>query len=75
MKKCDKHHGDITYDEVIYLECPLCKMNDYDEVMEDNVDLNNFNDDLKLITDRVWTEISELIDEIGFDDAKKPLKN
>ena len=36
MKKCDKHHGDIAYDETIYLECPLCKASDYDNIVEDN---------------------------------------
>ena len=25
MKKCEEHHGDIEYDEKIYLECPVCK--------------------------------------------------
>jgi hypothetical protein len=24
MKKCDKHHGDIEYDNKLYRECPLC---------------------------------------------------
>lgn len=36
MKKCDKHHGEIAYDETIYLECPLCKVSDYDDIVEDN---------------------------------------
>jgi uncharacterized protein (DUF3084 family) len=25
MQKCDNHAGKIEYDEVVYLDCPLCK--------------------------------------------------
>jgi Ca2+-binding EF-hand superfamily protein len=26
MKTCKNHNGDIQYDEVVYIDCPLCKV-------------------------------------------------
>lgn len=51
MKRCDKHHGDIEYDEMIYLECPLCRTADYDEVVKENKDFDSHIDDLKTSID------------------------
>ena len=48
MKTCDKHHGQIQYDGVIYLECPLCRVADYDEVVEEIDCVEARNDNLKL---------------------------
>lgn len=52
MKKCDKHHGDIEYDEKIYLECPMCK------VKADLLDINYIFTSTEII--------EEVVDEIAW---------
>ena len=32
-KTCDKHHGQIQYDGMIYLECPLCEIYDLERAV------------------------------------------
>ena len=61
MKKCDKHHGEIQYDEIIYTDCPMCKMHDYDEIVEDNTDTGNHNDALKTAVDDAYDEMDRAI--------------
>ena len=36
MKICEEHHGQIIYDGMIYLECPLCKCESSGEINEEN---------------------------------------
>ena len=64
MKKCDKHHGEIQYDEVIYTDCPMCVMSDYDEIVEDNTDLGNHREDLKIVVEGAYNKLDELIKDI-----------
>lgn len=76
MKTCDKHHGEIQYDGMIYLECPLCKMTDYDEIMEDNCDKETHIDFLEIVMDRAVGDIQDIMDTVDdMDVAEDKLKD
>lgn len=63
MKKCDKHHGDIEYDEKIYLECPLCKKSEQADEAQQLLTTFEWKDSLEVFTSQV-DELDSNLEEI-----------
>ena len=66
MKKCEEHHGEIQYDERIYLECPLCKveLKKYDELAGDNSELVEDNEKMSIQIDDLKTAMEDAINKL-----------